>query len=102
LQINEDQLRMPKPFDPKTQKVFEDIRACGQMLGIKTQWREGGGVCDGNNLSAAGLPTIDSIGVIGGNIHTSEEYILIDSLYERARLVTLYLIRLAIGDINHE
>jgi hypothetical protein len=34
---------------------------------------------DGNNLAAAGLTTIDSLGVTGGDI-CFEEYILLDSL----------------------
>ena len=54
-----------------------------------------GGCCDGNNLAAAGLPNIDTLGVQGGNIHSAQEYMRLASLSERAKLSTLLLLRLA-------
>ncbi|MCB1317033.1 MAG: hypothetical protein KDK27_13805, partial [Leptospiraceae bacterium] len=56
-------------------------------------------VCDGNKLMAAGLPNIDTLGARGGNIHSDQEYMLIPSLLERARLVARILIGLAEGSI---
>ena len=50
-----------------------------------------GGVSDGNRLAAAGLPTLDTLGVRGGNIHSDEEFILLDSLVERAKLAAFML-----------
>ncbi|MBS0621542.1 MAG: hydrolase, partial [Verrucomicrobia bacterium] len=79
--------RPPKPLDPKTQVLLEAFHA----LDAKILWRESGGVCDGNNLAALGLPTIDSLGVRGGGLHSSTEYLEIPSLVERAKLVALFL-----------
>jgi glutamate carboxypeptidase len=59
--------------------------------------RESGGVCDGNNLAAHGLPVVDTMGVRGGAIHSDREYLLTDSLIERARLSALVLHRLALA-----
>ena len=36
--------------------------------------------------AAAGLPNIDTLGVCGGRIHTADEFMLINSLAERAKL----------------
>ena len=94
--------RPPKPFDEPTQQLFEAIKTCGSELGLSAKWKPGGGVCDGNNFAAAGLPTIDTLGVRGGGIHTTDEYILLDSLVERAQLVALFLMRLAKGEITIE
>lgn len=85
----------PKPFDEKNQRLFDALEKCALDLNINLKAKPSGGVCDGNTLSAAGLPTIDTLGVVGGNIHTHEEYILLDSLTERAALSTLFLMKLA-------
>jgi glutamate carboxypeptidase len=95
IEITQDTLRLPKPFDEKTQKLFKDFEACAKNLHIPFQLRESGGVCDGNILSAAGLPTIDSLGVVGGQIHTHDEFIHLPSLIQRAQLTTQYLLKLA-------
>lgn len=92
--------RPPKPLDEKTLKLLEQMAACGRDLGLSLQWRPTGGACDGNNLSAAGLTTIDSLGVTGGDIHSSDEYILLDSLTERAKLTALFLMKLGAGEIE--
>lgn len=90
----------PKPFNSKTQSLFAAYQECAVDLNIPFHCRESGGVCDGNRLSAAGLPTLDSAGAVGGNIHTEEEYLNLDSLTERARLLTLFLIKFAKGDLR--
>lgn len=97
--LHKDYSCPPKPFDSKTQSFFESYKLCAAELNIPFKCRESGGVCDGNRLSAAGLATLDSAGAIGGNIHTEEEYLNLDSLTERARLLTLFLIKLATGEI---
>jgi len=58
-------------------------------------WKDSGGCCDGNNLAQHGLAVIDTLGVRGGNIHTADEFILLDSLVERATLSALLLADLA-------
>jgi glutamate carboxypeptidase len=74
-----------KPFDEKTQALFHRVQSHAKQYGFDLKWRHGGGVCDGNTMSAAGLPTIDTLGVIGFNLHTMEEYALLESLTERAK-----------------
>lgn len=87
--------RGPKPFGPKEQIIFEELKQTAKELDIALDWRPSGGVCDGNILAAAGLPTIDTLGVVGGNLHTEEEYVLVDSIIERAQLTTAFLLKLA-------
>jgi len=90
----------PKPLDEGTRRVLEALRDCGQRIGVPIAWKPTGGVCDGNRLAAAGLPTVDSLGVRGGNIHTDNEFVELASLTERAKLSALFLMRLAAGDIS--
>jgi glutamate carboxypeptidase len=54
-------------------------------------------VCDGNNLAAAGLAVVDTLGVRGGAIHSDREFLIVSSLIERARLSALVLMRIAAG-----
>jgi glutamate carboxypeptidase len=89
----------PKPFDETTRQLFEQIAQCGKELGLDLQCKPSGGACDGNLLASEGLPTIDSLGVVGGKLHTFDEYIAIDSLVERTKLTALFLMKLAAGKI---
>jgi glutamate carboxypeptidase len=90
----------PKPVDPPTQRLLEHVADCGSRLGLDVRWKATGGVCDGNKLAAAGLPNVDTLGVRGGAIHSDREYLLIDSLTERAKLTALLLMRLAAGELD--
>lgn len=47
-----------------------------------------GGSSDSSNSVRAGVPTLCALGVKGENNHSPEEYALLDSLYERAILLT--------------
>lgn len=89
--------RSPKPFDASTQALFAEVKKCAYAIGIPMEWRESGGVCDGNTLASVGLPVIDSMGAAGGNIHTFDEYIDLDKLTQRARHVALVLLSIASG-----
>jgi len=90
--------RPPKPFDPAAEKLFRFVRRCGADLGQEIGWRDSGGVCDGNNIAACGVPVVDTMGARGGAIHSSEEYLIVESLVERAQLSTLAFLRLAEGE----
>lgn len=89
--------RPPKPLDPAAERLFALVRDCGTALGLDIAWRPTGGVCDGNNIAACSVPVVDTMGARGGAIHSAEEYLIVDSLAERARLSTLVLLRLADG-----
>lgn len=92
--------RPPKPLTPAWQWLLESVVACGRDLDLQLEWRDSGGACDGNNLLAEGLPTVDALGARGGEIHSAGEYVLLDSLTERAKLTALLLMKLASGDIR--
>jgi glutamate carboxypeptidase len=86
--------------DERTLRLLDAIVACGRDLGLKLATRASGGASDGNRLAAAGLPNIDTLGVRGDRIHSPDEYMLLDSLVERAQLTTLLLLKIAAGDID--
>ncbi len=92
--------RPPKPMTPVIRQLYDVVKQCGADLGIEIKQQPTGGCCDGNNLAAAGLPNIDTLGVRGANIHSDQEYILTESLTERAKLTALILHKLASGEIG--
>ena len=83
-----------------TERLFSRIQHLGKELGLSIDWKDSGGCCDGNNLARHGLAVIDTLGVRGGNIHSAEEYIVLDSLSERAALSALLLFDLAKGGLE--
>lgn len=89
--------RPPKPLDGVQRTLFDLVRECGGAIGLPIGWRDTGGVCDGNNIAALGLPVVDTMGVRGGEIHSAREFMIVPSLVERAKLSTLVLLRLAGG-----
>ena len=90
--------RPPKPLTPQAEALFGLVKGCGEALGQPISWIPSGGVCDGNNIAALGVPVVDTMGVRGGAIHSDEEYLLVPSLAERAALSALVLHRLSGGE----
>ena len=90
--------RPPKLVDARAQKLFDLVRECGAELGQTIGWQPSGGVCDGNNIAASGVPVVDTMGVRGGAIHSSDEFLVVSSLAERAALSALVIARLASGE----
>ncbi len=88
--------RPPKPLDPAATRLFELVQSCGAALGLPPiRWNATGGVCDGNNIAACGIPVVDTMGPRGGAIHSSDEFLIVDSLAERAQLSALTMLRIA-------
>ncbi len=87
--------RPPKIISPANQLFMHWTVSCGETLDMALQFEDTGGCCDGNNLAAAGLPNVDTLGVVGGHIHTDQEFMLKSSLSERACLSVLLLDKLA-------
>jgi len=87
--------RPPKPIDAGAERLFGLVKQVGQDLSIPVAWKATGGVCDGNNIAACGVPVVDTMGVRGGAIHSSEEFMIPESLNERAALSAVTMLRIA-------
>lgn len=92
--------RPPKPRNGAQDALIAAVQGTGRALGLDLRFADTGGVCEGNNIFAAGVPNIDTLGVRGGRIHSAEEFLLAESLPERASLTALLLNRIADGRIN--
>jgi glutamate carboxypeptidase len=87
----------PKEAGPRLDTLLHLLKDAAGELGLNLAWRETGGVCDGNRLAGFGLMNVDTLGARGGQIHSLNEYVLLESLPERARLTALLLMHLAEG-----
>ncbi len=85
--------RPAKPEIPAVRVIAEQVRAIGEALGEKVGFGKSGGVSDGNLMQAEGLPTIDTMGPRGGNLHRTDEYIELDSMAPRAAMLAVLLAR---------
>ena len=87
--------RPAKPLTPGVERLAAIVRGASEDLGRALPLGRTGGVCDGNNLQAAGVPTIDTLGVRGGNLHREDEWVDLDGLVDRAQLAALSFLRTA-------
>ncbi|MCJ7420651.1 hydrolase [Sphingomicrobium astaxanthinifaciens] len=86
--------RPPKPMTPAMETLFGLVKRAGADLDLEIGWKATGGVCDGNNIAATGIPVVDTMGVRGGAIHSPDEFLLVESIGERAALSALSIARL--------
>jgi glutamate carboxypeptidase len=86
-------------FPPMAQNAATDgmaarAQAIYAELGRKLTLEGTGGAADASLIAAAGVPTLDGLGIVGGGIHTPEEYAEVDSvaprLYLLARMIMEY------------
>ena len=73
--------------DAGTMRLYEVARGFAKEIGFDIPHRSAGGGSDGNFTGAMGIPTLDGLGVRGGGGHTLEEYLVVESLLERGRLM---------------
>jgi len=94
--------RPAKLLTPGTKRLALLAREAAKDLGQDLPFSRTSGVCDGNNMQAAlpapGLPVIDTLGVRGGGLHTTDEWIEIPSLVERCQLLAVVLMRIATSE----
>ena len=76
------------------------MEKAGALIDLPIHWRSSGGVCEGNNLHASGLPNINTLGVHGGDIHSTDEYAWPETFVQRAALSAVLLMKIASGEID--
>ncbi len=85
--------RPPKVRTAALDHMLADVSDAAAQLGTEITPEDTGGCCDGNDLAAAGLTNVDSLGIAGGGIHSSAEFADVDSIPQRAAVVAEVLRR---------
>jgi glutamate carboxypeptidase len=73
--------------DQGTLAVYEKARTIARSLGFDLPHGSAGGGSDGKFTGALGIATLDGLGTRGDGYHTLEEYIEVQSLVDRGRLL---------------
>ncbi len=61
-----------------------------------------GGASDGNFTAAIGVPTLDGLGAVGGGAHADHEYVIVDTMPERAVLIAALVERICSRELVRE
>lgn len=72
---------------PMPESASAGLFALAERLLPGIEGRAVGGGSDGNFTAALGVPTLDGLGAVGGGAHADHEYLVVDAMAERARLV---------------
>jgi glutamate carboxypeptidase len=79
--------RPPMPFDEKMKATFEKARSIAANIGMNLTAGGTGGASDGNFIAPLGIPLLDGMGAVGEGYHSEREFILADSLEQKAKLI---------------
>ena len=70
-------------------KLYEIVREQGKKLGLDIEKKVGGGASDAGWTVRAGAPSVCAMGARGSFNHSDREFIELDSLVERTKLLAL-------------
>ncbi|WP_114765463.1 M20 family metallopeptidase [Vibrio rhodolitus] len=79
----------------KTHALMALVEESAQELDITIGWQEVGGGSDANNTAILGVPTLDGFGPIGAGFHSDLEYLQLDSIEPRIRMLMRVLEKIA-------
>lgn len=80
------------PMERKmTAALFNHAKELAEQMRIPISEISAGGGSDGNFTAALGIPTLDGLGAIGENAHSTRENILIRAMAPRAALIAALL-----------
>lgn len=81
--------------DAGTEQLMALVERCGAKMGLPITWQAVGGGSDANLTAVLGVPTLDGLGPVGAGFHSEDEYLDLDSIEPRIRLLQTVLNELA-------
>lgn len=85
--------RPSKPLTKKEKELQTLLNKANKSLDFAPiNWTTTQGVCDSNFLSQKGIPSIDTLGPLGNNLHTTNEYLEKETLLKKAQLTYQLLV----------
>ena len=79
---------------PEADALFQCYQAAASDAGLRVKGEFSGGCADSGFTAGVGCPTLCGVGPVGGNAHTTDEYLEIDTLVPRAQAMALAILRL--------
>ena len=86
---------------PMPEQATAELFALAQQVAVETGLPTltgvaVGGGSDGNFTAALGIPTLDGLGVVGGGAHADHEFVVVDTMVDRARLIAALVDRIRV------
>jgi glutamate carboxypeptidase len=85
----------PMPQTTQSDALVAMAQGIYGELGRKLTIEGSGGAADSSLSASVGTPTLDGFGIVGGNIHTPEEYAEVDSVAPRIYLLARMIMELS-------
>jgi glutamate carboxypeptidase len=79
----------------RSDRLLAHARTIAMSLGFELDDASTGGASDANTTSGMGIPSLDGLGPIGGDDHSSAEYLVVDSIVPRTTLLAGLLLAIA-------
>lgn len=92
--------RPPMVPTEETMKYVALLQRVGNRVGYPLGTASTGGASDGNLTASVGVPTIDGLGAHGGRAHSPDEYVEVDSVEHKCRVLASFLAALADPDVR--
>lgn len=102
-QLTRTRGRIPYEATPQNMRLVEIAQEEAKGLGFELVAESKGGLSDANLLMDMGIPTLDSLGPIGGGMHDlKREYLRVDSIPVRGALLVGLIHRLCLAESTGE
>jgi glutamate carboxypeptidase len=85
----------PMPRTPQSDALVKMAESIYAELGKRLTLEGSGGAADGSVAADVGVPTLDGFGIVGGGLHTPDEYAEVESVVPRFYLLTRMLMELS-------
>ena len=79
------------PLSESTKEMVAQITEAAKLEGFDIEWVDAGGASDGNHMAEVGIPVIDGCGPAGGELHSEREFLRMDTIEERIRMISRFL-----------
>lgn len=69
----------------------DGITVDARLEGFEAGWVDAGGGSDANRIAQAGTPVVDGVAPAGGCFHSEREYLRVDTIENRVRMLSRFL-----------
>ena len=90
---------LPLVQTPAAKDMFEAYVSAAGEIGQTVSGEFSGGCADSGFTAAMGCPTLCGVGPVGGNVHTADEWLDLDSIVPRAQALALAIVRMPVGGV---
>ena len=83
------------PLSEATQAMASLIEEAAKLEGYDIAWMKAGGASDGNTTASMGVPTLDGLGPVGGEMHCDREYLEINTIEKHIKVAERFFTLIA-------